>query len=176
MVPGKEGGVPLGPSQPAHAAQADQERLATYTPSDGAHCAATPSSRWVHVLARPLFRPTRGLSSPTHLLIWYQQVKSSFQHWLRLGICRENVESFKFPIRILHCSWCVRGACPGHHYCLLTAGSRAWRALPWCRKVFWDVPLVPWDGFPGCPQYSLRPEQGGVNHTRDIGVMVCLRW
>ncbi|XP_019830802.2 autophagy-related protein 13 isoform X11 [Bos indicus] len=44
MVPGKEGGVPLGPSQPAHAAQADQERLATYTPSDGAHCAATPSS------------------------------------------------------------------------------------------------------------------------------------
>ncbi|XP_011951741.1 autophagy-related protein 13 isoform X4 [Ovis aries] len=44
MVPGKEGGVPLGPSQPAHGAQADQERLATYTPSDGAHCAATPSS------------------------------------------------------------------------------------------------------------------------------------
>ncbi|XP_008268611.2 autophagy-related protein 13 isoform X2 [Oryctolagus cuniculus] len=44
MVPGKEGGVPLAPSQPAHGAQADQERLATYTPSDGAHCAATPSS------------------------------------------------------------------------------------------------------------------------------------
>ncbi|XP_065800114.1 autophagy-related protein 13 isoform X5 [Muntiacus reevesi] len=44
MVPGKEGGVPLGPNQPAHGAQADQERLATYTPSDGAHCAATPSS------------------------------------------------------------------------------------------------------------------------------------
>lgn len=44
MVPGKEGGVPLVPNQPAHGAQADQERLATYTPSDGAHCAATPSS------------------------------------------------------------------------------------------------------------------------------------
>lgn len=45
MVPGKEGGVPLAPNQPAHGAQADQERLATYTLSDGAHCAATPSSR-----------------------------------------------------------------------------------------------------------------------------------
>ncbi|XP_016059522.1 PREDICTED: autophagy-related protein 13 isoform X4 [Miniopterus natalensis] len=44
MVPGKEGGVPLVPNQPVHGAQADQERLATYTPSDGAHCAATPSS------------------------------------------------------------------------------------------------------------------------------------
>ncbi|XP_067605281.1 autophagy-related protein 13 isoform X7 [Pseudorca crassidens] len=45
MVPGKEGGVPLAPNQPAHGAQAgDQERLTTYTPSDGAHCAATPSS------------------------------------------------------------------------------------------------------------------------------------
>ncbi|XP_012580896.1 PREDICTED: autophagy-related protein 13 isoform X3 [Condylura cristata] len=44
MVPGKESGVPLAPNQPAHGAQADQERLATYTPSDGAHCAATPSS------------------------------------------------------------------------------------------------------------------------------------
>nr|KAF6464016.1 autophagy related 13 [Rousettus aegyptiacus] len=44
MVPGKDGGVPLAPNQPAHGAQADQERLATYTPSDGAHCAATPSS------------------------------------------------------------------------------------------------------------------------------------
>ncbi|XP_004399611.1 PREDICTED: autophagy-related protein 13 isoform 4 [Odobenus rosmarus divergens] len=44
MVPGKEGGVPPAPNQPAHGAQADQERLATYTPSDGAHCAATPSS------------------------------------------------------------------------------------------------------------------------------------
>lgn len=44
MVPGKEGGVPLAPNQPVHGAQADQERLATYTPSDGARCAATPSS------------------------------------------------------------------------------------------------------------------------------------
>ncbi|XP_062949887.1 autophagy-related protein 13 isoform X1 [Cynocephalus volans] len=44
MVPGKEGGVPLAPNQPAHGAQADQERLATYTPSDGTHCAVTPSS------------------------------------------------------------------------------------------------------------------------------------
>ncbi|XP_039326333.1 autophagy-related protein 13 isoform X7 [Saimiri boliviensis] len=44
MVPGKEGGVPLAPSQPVHGAQADQERLATCTPSDGTHCAATPSS------------------------------------------------------------------------------------------------------------------------------------
>ncbi|KAF6102197.1 autophagy related 13 [Phyllostomus discolor] len=44
MVPGKEGGVPLAPNQPAQGAQADQERVATYTPSDAAHCAATPSS------------------------------------------------------------------------------------------------------------------------------------
>ncbi|XP_006157847.1 autophagy-related protein 13 isoform X4 [Tupaia chinensis] len=44
MVPGKEGGVPLAPHQPAHGAQADQEKLATHTPSDVAHCAATPSS------------------------------------------------------------------------------------------------------------------------------------
>ncbi|XP_037022003.1 autophagy-related protein 13 isoform X4 [Artibeus jamaicensis] len=44
MVPGKDGGVPLAPNQPAHGAQADQERVATYTPSDVAHCAATPSS------------------------------------------------------------------------------------------------------------------------------------
>ncbi|PNI46643.1 autophagy-related protein 13 isoform X4 [Pongo pygmaeus] len=44
MVPGKEGGVPLAPNQPVHGTQADQERLATCTPSDGTHCAATPSS------------------------------------------------------------------------------------------------------------------------------------
>ncbi|XP_017656272.1 autophagy-related protein 13 isoform X3 [Nannospalax galili] len=44
MVPGKEGGTPLAPNQPAHGAQADQERLATHTPSDGTHCAVTPSS------------------------------------------------------------------------------------------------------------------------------------
>ncbi|XP_073900829.1 autophagy-related protein 13 isoform X4 [Castor canadensis] len=44
MVPGKEGGVPLAPTQPVHAAQAEQERLATHTPADGIHCAATPSS------------------------------------------------------------------------------------------------------------------------------------
>lgn len=43
-VPGKEGGVPLAPSQPAHGTQADQERLVTHTPSEGTHCAATPSS------------------------------------------------------------------------------------------------------------------------------------
>ncbi|NP_001092013.1 autophagy-related protein 13 [Pan troglodytes] len=44
MVPGKEGGVPLAPNQPVHGTHADQERLATCTPSDGTHCAATPSS------------------------------------------------------------------------------------------------------------------------------------
>ncbi|XP_055456614.1 autophagy-related protein 13 isoform X3 [Psammomys obesus] len=44
MVPGKDGGVPLAPNQPAHGTQADQERLVTHVPSDGAHCAATPSS------------------------------------------------------------------------------------------------------------------------------------
>ncbi|ERE70269.1 autophagy-related protein 13 isoform 3 [Cricetulus griseus] len=44
MVPGKEGGVPLAPNQPAHGTQADQERLVTHAPSDGTHCAATPSS------------------------------------------------------------------------------------------------------------------------------------
>lgn len=44
MVPGKEGGVPLAVNQPVHGTQADQERLVTHMPSDGAHCAATPSS------------------------------------------------------------------------------------------------------------------------------------
>lgn len=44
MVPGKEGGVPLTPNHPAHGAQADQERLVVHMPSDGTHCAATPSS------------------------------------------------------------------------------------------------------------------------------------
>lgn len=44
MVPGKEGGVPLAPNHPAHGAQADQERLVVHMPSDGTHCAATPSS------------------------------------------------------------------------------------------------------------------------------------
>ncbi|KAM9291877.1 autophagy-related protein 13 isoform 3-T4 [Morus bassanus] len=41
--PGKEGGVPPIPSQPAHGTQADQERICT--PLDGVHySAATPSS------------------------------------------------------------------------------------------------------------------------------------
>ncbi|XP_021257101.1 autophagy-related protein 13 isoform X2 [Numida meleagris] len=41
--PGKEGGVPPAPSQPAHGTQADQERMCT--PLDGVHySAATPSS------------------------------------------------------------------------------------------------------------------------------------
>ncbi|XP_074886894.1 autophagy-related protein 13 isoform X1 [Buteo buteo] len=41
--PGKEGGVPPIPSQPAHGTQADQERMCT--PLDGVHySAATPSS------------------------------------------------------------------------------------------------------------------------------------
>ncbi|XP_036590299.1 autophagy-related protein 13-like [Trichosurus vulpecula] len=44
MVPGKEGGVPLAPSQPAHGTQADHEKMATFTPSDGAHYIVTPSS------------------------------------------------------------------------------------------------------------------------------------
>ncbi|XP_059578803.1 autophagy-related protein 13 isoform X3 [Alligator mississippiensis] len=45
IVPGKEGGVPLVPSQSPHATQADQERMAMCTPLDGAHySAATPSS------------------------------------------------------------------------------------------------------------------------------------
>ncbi|XP_072473722.1 autophagy-related protein 13 isoform X2 [Notamacropus eugenii] len=44
MVPGKEGGVPFTPSQPAHGTQADHEKMATFTPSDGAHYIVTPSS------------------------------------------------------------------------------------------------------------------------------------
>ncbi|EPY82648.1 Sec23 B isoform 7-like protein [Camelus ferus] len=44
MVPRKEDEVPLAPDQPAHGTQADQEKLATCTPFDGAHCAAMPSS------------------------------------------------------------------------------------------------------------------------------------
>ncbi|XP_064920788.1 autophagy-related protein 13 isoform X13 [Columba livia] len=43
LGPGKEGGVPPVPSQPAHGTQADQERMCT--PLDGVHySAATPSS------------------------------------------------------------------------------------------------------------------------------------
>ncbi|NXP26281.1 ATG13 protein, partial [Scytalopus superciliaris] len=43
IAPGKEGGVPPVPSQPAHGTQADQERMCT--PLDGVHySAATPSS------------------------------------------------------------------------------------------------------------------------------------
>lgn len=44
MVPGKEGGVPLAPSHPTHGAQADPEKMVMHMPSDGTHCAATPSS------------------------------------------------------------------------------------------------------------------------------------
>lgn len=45
IVPGKEGGVPLIPSQPVHGTQADHERTGTYTPLDGGHYSAvTPSS------------------------------------------------------------------------------------------------------------------------------------
>lgn len=44
MVPGKEGGVPLAPSHPTHGAQVDPERMGMHMPSDGTHCAATPSS------------------------------------------------------------------------------------------------------------------------------------
>ncbi|CAI5763714.1 autophagy-related protein 13 isoform X14 [Podarcis muralis] len=45
MVPGKDGGVPLIPSQPVHGTQADHERMATCTPLDGGHYSAvTPAS------------------------------------------------------------------------------------------------------------------------------------
>nr|KAF6342509.1 autophagy related 13 [Pipistrellus kuhlii] len=64
MVPGKEGGVPLAPNQPAHGAQADQERLATYTPSDGAHCAATPSSEDTETVSNS----SEGRASPHDVL------------------------------------------------------------------------------------------------------------
>ncbi|KAM3856848.1 autophagy-related protein 13 isoform 3-T3 [Vipera latastei] len=45
VVPGKEGGVPMIPSQPMHGTQADQEKIMTCTPLDGGHYSAvTPSS------------------------------------------------------------------------------------------------------------------------------------
>ncbi|XP_033004729.1 autophagy-related protein 13 isoform X3 [Lacerta agilis] len=45
IVPGKDGGVPLIPSQPVHGSQADHERMATCTPLDGGHYSAvTPTS------------------------------------------------------------------------------------------------------------------------------------
>uniref|UniRef100_A0A8D0G917 Autophagy-related protein 13 n=1 Tax=Sphenodon punctatus TaxID=8508 RepID=A0A8D0G917_SPHPU len=45
MVPGKEGGVPPVPNQPAHGTQADHDRMVTCTPLDGSHYSAvTPSS------------------------------------------------------------------------------------------------------------------------------------
>ncbi|KAJ7344683.1 hypothetical protein JRQ81_000633 [Phrynocephalus forsythii] len=44
-IPGKEGGVPMIPSQPVHGTQADHERMVTCTPLDGGHYSAvTPSS------------------------------------------------------------------------------------------------------------------------------------
>ncbi|XP_020654548.1 autophagy-related protein 13 isoform X5 [Pogona vitticeps] len=45
VIPGKEGGVPMIPSQPVHGTQADHERMVTCTPLDGGHYSAvTPSS------------------------------------------------------------------------------------------------------------------------------------
>lgn len=45
VIPGKEGGVPMIPSQPLHGTQADHERMVTCTPLDGGHYSAvTPSS------------------------------------------------------------------------------------------------------------------------------------
>ncbi|XP_034273374.1 autophagy-related protein 13 isoform X5 [Pantherophis guttatus] len=45
VVPGKEGGVPMIPSQPMHGTQADHEKIMTCTPLDGGHYSAvTPSS------------------------------------------------------------------------------------------------------------------------------------
>uniref|UniRef100_A0A8C6XU00 Autophagy-related protein 13 n=1 Tax=Naja naja TaxID=35670 RepID=A0A8C6XU00_NAJNA len=45
VVPGKEGGVPMIPSQPMHGTQADHEKIVTCTPLDGGHYSAvTPSS------------------------------------------------------------------------------------------------------------------------------------
>ncbi|XP_032082788.1 autophagy-related protein 13 isoform X4 [Thamnophis elegans] len=45
VVPGKEGGVPMIPSQPMHGTQADHEKITTCTPLDGGHYSAvTPSS------------------------------------------------------------------------------------------------------------------------------------
>lgn len=68
MVPGKEGGVPLGPSQPAHGAKADQEGPSSLPLLMGP---TVPPRRPAgeFSLAQPLFRPARGLSSPTHLLV-----------------------------------------------------------------------------------------------------------
>ncbi|XP_004585411.2 autophagy-related protein 13 isoform X3 [Ochotona princeps] len=65
MVPGKEGGVPLAPNQPAHGAQADQERVSTHTTSDGAHCAATPSSSED---AETVSNSSEGRASPRDVL------------------------------------------------------------------------------------------------------------
>ncbi|XP_060619765.1 autophagy-related protein 13 isoform X4 [Anolis sagrei] len=45
VVQGKDGGVPLIPSQPMHGTQADHDRMITCTPLDGGHYSAvTPSS------------------------------------------------------------------------------------------------------------------------------------
>uniref|UniRef100_A0A2H6NMG3 Autophagy-related protein 13 n=1 Tax=Micrurus carvalhoi TaxID=3147026 RepID=A0A2H6NMG3_9SAUR len=45
VVPGKEGGIPMIPSQPMHGTQADHEKIMTCTPLDGGHYSAvTPSS------------------------------------------------------------------------------------------------------------------------------------
>ncbi|XP_003214639.2 autophagy-related protein 13 isoform X2 [Anolis carolinensis] len=45
VIQGKDGGVPLIPSQPVHGTQADHERMITCTPLDGGHYSAvTPSS------------------------------------------------------------------------------------------------------------------------------------
>ncbi|XP_054827160.1 autophagy-related protein 13 isoform X5 [Eublepharis macularius] len=45
IVPGKEGGVPLIPSQPVHGSQAEHERMVMCTPLEGGHYSVvTPSS------------------------------------------------------------------------------------------------------------------------------------
>ncbi|XP_070616259.1 autophagy-related protein 13 isoform X6 [Erythrolamprus reginae] len=45
VVPGKDGGIPMIPSQPMHGTQADHEKIMTCTPLDGGHYSAvTPSS------------------------------------------------------------------------------------------------------------------------------------
>lgn len=60
--------------------------------------------------------------------------KSSFQHWLRLGIRTQNVESFKFLIRILCCSWYVRK---------LTANGRCLALISFSKGFFKCFSLTP---------------------------------
>lgn len=101
-------------------------------------------------------------------------VKSSFQHWLRLGLWGENVESLKFSIRIVLCSWYVRKLSLG------TAANSKHRA--WCFspsssegvfQMFLSYPRI--DSL-GILSVFWDQNRASLTITLTSGVTVCLWW